>query len=194
MSLLLLPVDATGSEPWPGYLCRKSCCVSQREFVIDTDSAMPESIGLERSSDVDDVAPWSTAGRGWWLVLGVRAVVVLLAVAAVVLGARNAVHASEAGLRLARHRPVHDPGQHTVDQINWLRRQLAAQVPAGAWITVGQIPPEYVGWHQRIVEVATLEHVRVAVDPASAKYRVSLYLDPASRDGSGLRLAAVSLR
>lgn len=126
--------------------------------------------------------------------LAVRAAVVLLAAIALASNGVNAAHAGRAGLRLLHHQPANDPRQHVVDQISSLRRQLAAQVPAGSRIAIGEFPPDYVGWHQRIAEIATLEHILVAVNPADADYRVSFYLDPASPDGAGLRLVAEALR
>jgi len=119
----------------------------------------------------------------------VRGLVVALASVTLAVAGLGAARATEAGTRLLVHHPAGDPGRPVVDQITALRRQLVAAVPPGARILVGDVPPGYLGWQQRIVEVATLEHHRVVADPAGADYLVSIVEEPA-----GLRLVAKAIR
>ena len=117
-----------------------------------------------------------------WLVAGLAAVTLAA-------GALSATRAGEAGLRLLYAQHEDDPGQRAVDQIEGLRRQLVALVPPGATILLGDVPPGYWAWQQRIAEVATLEHRRVVADRALADYRVSIV-----EDAGGLGLLAEPLR
>ncbi len=117
--------------------------------------------------------------------LVVRGLVVALASVVFAVAGLNAARATRAGARLL----VHHPAGTAVDQLGALRQQLVAAVPPDARILVGDVPPGYLGWQQRVVEVATLEHHRVVADPAGADYRVSIVEAPA-----GLRLVAEAVR
>ena len=118
----------------------------------------------------------------------VRGLVVALASVTLAVAGLGAAHATKTGARLLVH-PAGDPGRPAVDQITALRRQLVAAVPLGARILVGNVPPGYLGWEQRIVEVATLEHHRVVAEPTGADYLVSIVEGP-----DGPRIVAEALR
>lgn len=109
---------------------------------------------------------------------GLRLLVAILCVIALLQGIRPAVYAARQGVQTAHtYNAPNDPERLAHEQTDYLLAEVRRRIPPGTHVTVGQ---DSIVWYQRLTEVATLNGVVVA---GQADLRISVVTDPSAPYG-----------